>query len=186
MIGNPRVSKIVDHLLAGAWLAILALGLSAAFCGCTEPNPAYMPVQGPIRGGTEPGAVDGGARPDSGAAPDVTAPPRDAAPAPDFLAMQEIGQPASDAAPSGCPAIVASCAGQKRGVLCSRPSCSGSTETHAGQCDGAGRCDPGPEASCSPGVCMGASCARPCGGSGDCGAGSVCMLGTCVPCGGAP
>jgi hypothetical protein len=179
MNGNTKLPKLVDWLLAVAWAGLLVVGLSAAFCGCTEPNPAYTPVTGPIRQPGDPGAVpgapDGGAQPDSGAAPDVTAPRPDA------------GGGASDAMPAGCPVFVASCAGQKRGVLCSRPACSGGTETDPGTCDGAGNCEAGASRSCSPGVCMGASCARACTSGADCGAGSVCMLGTCVPCGqGAP
>jgi hypothetical protein len=182
MLGNTRVPKIVDYLLAGGWVAvILAAVLFGLLAGCTEPNPAFEPVQGPIRGGTVPGAPDGGARPDSGTAPDVTAPRADAG-----GGGSDMGSGDTGAGPAGCPVFVASCAGQKRGVLCRRPSCAGGTETAAGTCDGAGGCEPGAERSCSPGVCMGAQCASACAGPADCGAGLVCMLGTCVACGVSP
>lgn len=170
MLGNTRLAKVVDHLLAGVWVALLFGMLGIAFCGCTEPNPEFDPVTGPIRQpgdpGTVPGAPDGGAQPDSGTAPDVTAPRPDAG--------GGGTDAAGDAGGNGCPVIVASCTGQKRGVLCGRPACTGGTETSAGTCDGADNCDPGAQTAGCPTVCT---------SNAGCAAGFVCTANLCRPCG---
>lgn len=177
---NLRAAR--NYVLAGGWVAILVLTVLFGLCaaGCTEPNPDFAAFSPPIRGGNDPGSVpgsvDGGAATDGGTAPDTTAPRPDAGPG-GTDATPDTG------APPSCPVFVASCAGQKRGTLCSRPSCSGATETAAGTCDGAGTCEPGAQRSCSPGVCMGAQCASACTSNAGCAPGLVCMLGTCVACG---
>jgi hypothetical protein len=60
------------------------------------------------------------------------------------------------------------------GTECAPGSCSGSTETAASACTAAGACQMGTTRSCSPGVCMGGSCASRCTTAAECQSGFYC------------
>ena len=199
LLNGNVLGPAVRWVLALGWVAIVVLTVLFGLCaGCTAPNPDFEALTGPIRGGTVPGSLDGGAGADTGTAPDVTAPPRDGAPAPDFLAMQENGQPAPDGGASplpGCREIVSSCAGQPRGKWCQPQSCSADRTKvlFGGACDGAGKCDYATEAQgggfrCDPGsVCAAGFCPSAgtlCPSGVGCAPGSTCIEGVCRSCGG--
>lgn len=179
-----------DFVLAGGWVTILLVTVLFGLCasGCTEPNPDFAPLQGPIRQpgdpGTVPGSPDGGAASDSGTAPDVTAPKPDTGGG----AADALGDAGGGTLP-GCKPIVTSCAGQPRGTWCrAAATCSGTAAVIAGGvCDGNGACDYGFVVECAPGQrCAAGSCAQPspCGPGNTCHAGSVCIEGVCRSCGG--
>lgn len=66
------------------------------------------------------------------------------------------------------------------GTQCAAPSCSGSTATLAGRCDGLGACAPGTTQTCSPFVCGGGgACLITCSTNADCTAGNVCTAMSC-------
>lgn len=68
----------------------------------------------------------------------------------------------------------------KATTLCAAGTCAGNVETAASTCDGSGACIPGATQSCSPNVCMGASCGKTCTADGQCQTGFFCNGGTCA------
>ena len=75
----------------------------------------------------------------------------------------------------------ASGACRKYGVtaVCEPASCTGSTQTNAKTCDGAGTCAGNGTVDCSPFNCGASTCLTSCTGSGDCVIGSACVGTTC-------
>jgi hypothetical protein len=66
------------------------------------------------------------------------------------------------------------------GTVCTAQSCSGSTLTQSGRCDGKGTCAPGGTSSCSPFNCgTSGACLITCGGSTDCVSPNVCTASSC-------
>src|SRR6185437_6371133 len=72
------------------------------------------------------------------------------------------------------------CAKYPMGTLCGSPSCSGSTETNAPVCDGAGTCTPSGMTSCAPYVCGMTVCNSMCATDTECVSGDYCSTGACV------
>jgi hypothetical protein len=66
------------------------------------------------------------------------------------------------------------------GTGCTNESCSGSTDSPARTCDGAGTCLAGTTASCAPYVCGATSCATTCTADTDCTTGYFCSAGVCT------
>jgi hypothetical protein len=66
------------------------------------------------------------------------------------------------------------------GFECKPGSCVGSTEQAASTCNGSGTCVPGNTRSCSPNLCMGASCASRCAVTTECQKGFFCDGGKCM------
>jgi len=65
------------------------------------------------------------------------------------------------------------------GTSCGAASCSGSTFTPVGKCDGAGACSQ-PPTSCGAYVCSGDACRTTCAINADCAAGFNCQSGSCT------
>ncbi|HEY0706885.1 MAG TPA: hypothetical protein VGG33_08815 [Polyangia bacterium] len=65
-------------------------------------------------------------------------------------------------------------------TICSTASCTGSTATAAGKCDGAGTCIVPAGTSCGAYVCSGSACGTSCSGDAQCKSGHGCTSGTCV------
>jgi hypothetical protein len=90
----------------------------------------------------------------------------------------------------GCPAAppcgfnglcdgTGACRPMPAGTICGVASCSGSTATPAGTCNGAGTCQQG-SMSCSPYVCGTNACKTTCATDGDCVAGFSCLGYSCT------
>jgi hypothetical protein len=71
------------------------------------------------------------------------------------------------------------CQNAPTSTSCGQASCSGSTYTAAGFCNGAGTCAQA-SSSCSPYVCGNGACLAACAGDGDCVVGSACLAGACA------
>jgi len=65
------------------------------------------------------------------------------------------------------------------GLSCGSQTCTGSTQTLAGRCDGAGTCTPGMSQTCAPYVCSGTSCLASCTTNAECTTGNVCTASSC-------
>ncbi len=65
------------------------------------------------------------------------------------------------------------------GLACGMQSCTGSTVTLAGRCDGSGTCMAGASQPCAPYVCSGSSCLATCSTSAECITGNVCTASSC-------
>jgi len=66
------------------------------------------------------------------------------------------------------------------GTACGAETCTGSTDTPAPTCDGAGTCKAGSSLSCTGYVCGATSCRTTCGTNNDCTSGYFCSAGHCV------
>jgi hypothetical protein len=72
------------------------------------------------------------------------------------------------------------CRRYSAGSTCGAAACSGSTETSARTCDGAGTCRPAATRECAPYQCAATACATTCAGAGAaCKAPAVCNAGSC-------
>jgi hypothetical protein len=66
------------------------------------------------------------------------------------------------------------------GIVCRAATCTGSTQTLAGRCDGLGSCQASTEQTCAPYACgAGGACLIACATSADCVAGNVCTAQSC-------
>ncbi|MGZ3422896.1 MAG: kelch repeat-containing protein, partial [Polyangiales bacterium] len=74
---------------------------------------------------------------------------------------------------------LAKCTYAKTTAFCSASTCSGTTETHASFCDGAGACKDVPK-DCGAYACGATTCRTSCASSGDCAPGSYCKGTTCT------
>jgi hypothetical protein len=71
------------------------------------------------------------------------------------------------------------CAFAANGTSCGTASCTGSTDTPAGGCDGNGTCVQ-PGQSCGAYVCSSGGCLTACASDGDCTGGDTCQAGSCT------
>jgi hypothetical protein len=88
--------------------------------------------------------------------------------------------PAAGCARNGSCDGKGACARYAARTECAPGRCSASVEYAASTCDGKGACVAGTSRSCSPGICMGSSCASSCTTQADCLTGFFCDAGKCV------